>query len=304
MSIGPLHGDPLHGLLASLDLAPIAEDRFQGTSVERERPRLFGGELLAQSLVAAGRTVDGRSCHALHVHFLLPGVPAEPIEYRVRRVRDGRRFAQRQVTAVQRGREILLATVSFTRPSEPGTDGEGDGHQHESMPDVAGPEGLRTELEHRQRVSDRMRPEDRRWLLAPRAIEIRPVREVPLFDPPAVPPVANTWLRATGRLPDEPNLHCAVLAYASDTTLLDIACYPHGVSWIDPRVEQASLDHAMWFHRPFRADDWLLYAQAVPSLAGGRAFARGSVFDRGGALVASVTQEGLSRLVGAKGAAG
>ena len=294
MSTDPRPQSPLDALLASLDLARLGEDRFEAQSVERARPRLFGGELLAQSLIAASRTADGRSCHALHVHFLLPGVPTEPIEYRVRRIHDGRRFARRQVTAVQRGREILLATGSFTRSGE----AEGNGHQHESMPEVAGPEGLATELEHRQRVAHRMRPEDRPWLLAPRAVEIRPVHEVPLFDPPAVPPVANTWLRATGRLPDAPNLHRAVLAYASDATLLDIACYPYGVSWIDPRVEQASLDHAMWFHRPFRADDWLLYAQAVPSLAGGRAFARGSVFDRGGALIASVTQEGLSRVTG------
>jgi acyl-CoA thioesterase-2 len=122
------------------------------------------------------------------------------------------------------------------------------------------------------------------------------VHPVPLFDPPPVPPVAHTWLRAIGDLPKDPNLHCAVLAYASDTTLLDIAAYPLGVSWIDPRVEHASLNHAMWFHRPFRADEWLLYAQAVPSVASERAFARGSVFTRAGALVASVTQEGVSRL--------
>jgi acyl-CoA thioesterase-2 len=164
------------------------------------------------------------------------------------------------------------------------------------MPAVPGPEGLRTELDHRRDVADRLRPEDRAWLLEPRAVEIRQVHPVPLVDPPCVPPVAHTWLRAAGRLPDDPNVHAAVLAHASDMTLLDVACYPHGLAWIDPRVEQASLDHAMWFHRPFRADEWLLFVQTVPILAAGRAFARGSVFSRDGALVASVTQEGLTRI--------
>jgi len=228
-------------------------------------------------------------CHALHVRFMLPGDPRERIEYRVRRPRDGRRFAQREVTASQLGREILGASVSFTLDEDP-TD-----HQHERMPDVPGPDGLRTELEYREDVADRMRPEDRAWLLAPRGVEIRQVTPVPLYDPPPVPPIAHTWLRAAGRMPDDPHLHQAVLAYASDLTLLDIACYPHGLSWIDPRMEQASLDHAMWFHRPFRADDWLLYEQVVPVVAGGRALARGSLFTRAGLLVASVTQEGISR---------
>jgi acyl-CoA thioesterase-2 len=164
------------------------------------------------------------------------------------------------------------------------------------MPEVTGPEGLRSEQEHRLDVAQRMRPEDRPWLLTARAVEVRQVQPMPLFDPPRVPPVAHTWLRAVGCLSDDPTLHCAVLAYASDTTLLDIACYPHGVSWIDPRVEQASLDHAMWFHRPMRVDEWLLYSQVAPSLADGRAFARGSIFTRDGVLVASVAQEGLSRL--------
>jgi acyl-CoA thioesterase-2 len=284
---------PLQILLESLDLTPLDDDRYEARSIERQRPRMFGGELLAQALVAAARTVKDRACHALHAHFLFPGDPAQPVEYRVRRVRDGRRFTQRQVTAWQRAREILLATVSFA------TDEAGaPGFQHEAMPSVPGPEDLSSELEQRRAVADRMRPEDRPWLLMPRAVEVRQAHPVPLFDPPPVPPVAHTWLRATAPMPDDPALHCAVLAYASDATLLDIAGYPHGVSWIDPRLQQASLDHAMWFHRPFRVDDWLLFAQVVPLAAGGRAFARGSVFRRDGTLVASVTQEGLSRLVG------
>lgn len=283
--------EPLQALLEALELTSLDEARFEGCSVERARRRMFGGELLAQALVAAGRTATDRVCHSLHAHFLRPGDPSVPIEYRVRRLRDGRRFAQRQVSARQRGREILLATVSLAIASA-----DPPGHQHEAMPAVAGPDGLRSELEQRLQVSHRMPGEDRPWLLAPRAVEIRQVHPVPLFDPPPVPPVAHTWLRAIGPLPDDPNLHRAVLAYASDATLLDVACYPYGVSWVDPRMEQASLDHVMWFHRDFRADEWLLYAQTVPSLAAGRAFARGSIFARGGALVASVAQEGLSRL--------
>jgi acyl-CoA thioesterase-2 len=283
--------DPLATLLESLDLAALDADRFEGSAVERERPRIFGGELLAQTLMAAARTVD-RRCHSLHVTFLAPGDPARHVEYRVRRVRDGRRFAVRQVTAAQRGREILLATVSFAAEA-----GETAGYQHETMPLVTGPDGLRSELDHRREVAALMREKDRAWLLIPRAVEIRQVAPVPLFDPPAVPPVAHTWLRTIGQLPDDPALHCAVLAYASDLTLLDTACYPQGVSWIDPRVEQASLNHAMWFHRPFRADDWLLYAQTIPTLASSRALARATAFTRDGALVATVTQEGLSRLL-------
>jgi acyl-CoA thioesterase-2 len=290
-SVSSTSTDPLAALLGSLDLAELDAHRYEARCVERARPRAFGGELLAQSLIAASRTAREHACHALHVHFLLPADPQLPVEYRVRRVRDGRRFAQRQVSAWQRGREVLLATVALTRDTV-----DAPGYQHELMPDVPGPEGLASELEQRLAVSDRMRLEEQAWLLTPRAVEVRQVRPVPLFDPAPVPPVANTWLRALGRLPDDPALHCAVLAYASDATLLDIACYPHGVSWIDPRLEQVSLDHAMWFHRPFRIDEWLLYAQVVPSVAGGRALARGSVFTRDGVLVASVAQQGTSRL--------
>jgi acyl-CoA thioesterase-2 len=279
----------LSALLGALDLTPLDDACYRGESVERARPRMFGGELLAQTLVAAARTAQDRSCHALHAHFLAPGDPRAPVEYRVRRLRDGRRFAQRQVSAWQHGRELLVATVSFTNDH-----GESRAYQHEPMPAVPGPEGLGSEQEQREAVAHRLRPEDRPWLLTPRAVEVRQVHPVALIDPDPAPPVAHTWLRAIGPLPDDPSLHCAVLAYASDATLLDVACYPDGVSWIDPRVQHASLDHAMWFHRPFRIDAWLLYAQVVPTVAGGRALARGSVFSRGGALVASVAQGGMS----------
>ena len=288
---GAMACDPLRDLLDALDLAPRGDSLFEGRCVERARPRMFGGELLAQMLAAAGRTADGRPPRALHVHFLSAGDPSQPVGYRVQRIRDGRRLAQRQVSARHGERELAVAVASFAAETADGFD-----HQQDAMPEVPGPEGLASELELRVAVADELRPEDRAWLLAPRAVEVRQVRAVPLVDPPPVPPSANTWLRALGRLPDDPLVHAAVLAYASDTTLLDIACYPRAVSWIDPRMEQASVDHAMWFHRPFRVDEWVLYAQAAASVAAGRALVRGNVFAADGRLVASVAQEGLSRL--------
>src|SRR5262245_8828552 len=203
--------DALTALLDSLELARLDADRFVATCVERDRRRMFGGELLAQTIAAAGRTIESRLCHALHVHFLRAGDPRQPIEYRVRRVRDGRRFALRAVAAWQDEREILSATASFVAEStEPG------GFQHERMPEVPGPDGLRTELDHRREIADRLAPEDRAWLLTARAIELRQVLPVPLVEPAPAPPVAYTWLRATGPLPDDPLVHSAVLAYASD----------------------------------------------------------------------------------------
>ena len=281
--------NPLQALLDALDAKPLGDDRFEARCIEVLRPRVFGGELLAQVLATAARTVQDRACHAIHLDFLFPGDPKLPIEYRVRRLRDGRRFVQRQVSGYQRGREIVLATVSFTTDSA-----DAAGFQNERMPQVPGPEGLTSELDQRLAVADRFAPEHRPWLTMPRAVEVRHVHPVPLFDPPAVPPIAHTWIKAIAAMPDDQAIHCAVLAYASDATLLDVAFYPHGVSWISPKAQQASLSHGMWFHRPFRIDQWLLYSQQVASSAGGRAIAHGSVFTRDGALVASAVQEGLS----------
>lgn len=284
--------NPLQTLLDALDAEPLGDDRFEARSIEHLRPRTFGGELLAQVLAIAARTVQNRACHALHVDFLSPGDPKIPIEYSVRRLRDGRRFAQRQVSGYQRGREIVHATASFTLDRA-----DTVGFQHERMPEVAEPEGLTSELDQRLIVADRFDPEHRPWLTMPRAVEVRQVRPVPLFDPPPVPPIAHTWIKTIAAMPDDPAFHCALLAYASDATLLDIAFYPHGVSWISPKAQQASLSHSMWFHRPFRIDDWLLHSQHVASSAGGRAIARGSVFTRDGMLVASAVQEGISQIV-------
>jgi acyl-CoA thioesterase-2 len=291
--------NPLQTLLDALDVRSLGDDRFEARCVENLRPRAFGGDLLAQVLAVAARTVQDRACHAIHVDFLRPGDPKLPIEYTVRRLRDGRRFAQRQMSGYQRGREIVLGTVSFTTDSL-----DAASFQHEQMPEVPGPEGLTPELDQRLVVADRLAPEQRAWLTMPRAVEIRHVRPVPLIDPPPGPPIAHTWIKTIAAMPDDPALHCAVLAYASDTTLLDIACHPHGVAWISPKAQQASLSHSMWFHRPFRIDAWLLYAQEAASSAGGRAIARGSVFTRDGVLVASAVQEGLSEVASGDSALG
>jgi acyl-CoA thioesterase II len=291
---GAMASDPLSALLDSWDIHSRGEDRFEASCVERARPRAFGGELLAQGLVAAGRTVSGKTCRAFHAHFLSPADPTRPIEYRVRRLRDGRRFAQRQVSSWQDGRETSLMVASFASELDDPLD-----YQSDPMPRVPGPEGLASELDERLAVAGELPPEQRAWLLGPRAVEVRQARPVPLISPPAVPPTADTWLRATGPLPEDPLLHAAVLAYASDLTLLDIACQPRGIAWIDQRVEQASLDHAMWFHRAIKADDWLLYSQAAQRMAGGRALVQGRVFDGAGRLIATVAQEGLSHLASA-----
>ncbi len=285
--------DPLQTLLRVLDLTPLGDDRFEGRSAEFTRKRMFGGELVAQSLVAGQRTVEGKLAHSIHCHFLLPGDPAEPVEYRVRRLRDGRRFAQRQISAWQKGREIFLATASFGV-----ADDTVPGHQHLPMPKVAGPEGLTTEADLRRQIAEKMPAEERDWLLMPRAVQLRHVRPMPLVDPPIGPPTADTWMRAIAALPDDQAIHQAVLAFASDMTLLDIAFFPHGRSWIDPRVEEASLDHALWFHHPFRFDDWMLFSQESTVLSNGRAYCRGSFFTGDGRLAVSATQEGLTRVLG------
>src|SRR5262249_46016474 len=184
VSGGRVPMDPLASLLEGVTLTRLDDDRFEGRAIERTRPRMFGGDLLAQSLMAAGMTTKDRRCHRLHVSFLAPGDPTSPIQYRVRRLRDGRRFAQRQLSAWQGDREILIATAWFTAAPSPS-----HVHQHEAMPDVPGPEGLSSELDQRKAEVDRLRPEDRPWLLTERAVEVRQVNPVPIVDPPKVPPV-------------------------------------------------------------------------------------------------------------------
>jgi acyl-CoA thioesterase-2 len=279
----------LKDLLDHLTLEPLGNDRFRGESRSVGGKSVFGGQVLGQALLAADATVEGRRAHSLHAYFLLAGDPQAPIVYEVERIRDGRSFATRRVVAVQHGRAIFNMAVSFQ------VDEEGLDH-HAAMPDVPGPEGLPSGSELYRQIADQLPESHREALTAELPIEMRPVLPRDLLNPERRPPQRQVWLRTVGALPDDPALHQAMLAYASDFTLLATALYPHGLSFFNPEVQALSLDHAMWFHRPFRMDDWLLYAMDSPSASAGRGLGRGSIFTREGRLVASVAQEGVIRL--------
>ncbi len=290
----PAAEDKAHGalgaLLSLLDLEQLEENLFRGTSPAGGWQRVFGGQVLGQALVAAVRTVDeARPAHSLHGYFLLAGDPSHPIIYEVDRVRDGGSFTTRRVKAIQKGSAIFVMSVSFHK-SEPGFD-----HQA-PMPKVPQPDELPSEQELKARLLAYLPKDLRGFWQHERPIEIRPVDLDRYLKREKSEPVQRLWLRANGRLPDDPKLHQCVLAYASDFTLLDTALIAHGRVLFDPDLQLASLDHALWFHRPFRADEWLLYVQDSPSAYGARGFCRGSVFTRDGLLVASVTQEGLMRV--------
>jgi len=274
-------------LLALLDLQQVEDNVFLGTSPAEPVQRVFGGQVLAQALVAATRTVTSdRLCHSFHAYFLRPGDPAVPILYQVDRSRDGGSFSARRVVAIQHGAPIFTLASSFQRQE--------DGFEHQSqMPVVPGPETL--EDDRQVLLRDPSLPDAARaWLGRERAFETRSVIGRGLGDRPARSPVDHIWLRTRGQVPADPVLHRALLAFVSDMSLLDTSLLPHGKSILS-NVQVASLDHAMWFHRPFRADDWLLYAQDSPSASGARGFNRGAIYTRDGALVASVAQEGLIR---------
>jgi acyl-CoA thioesterase-2 len=279
-------------LLEILNLEPLEVNLFRGRSPQSRWQRVFGGQVIGQALVAACRTVDDvalRPPHSLHAYFLLGGDPKVPIVYEVDRIRDGRSFTTRRVVAIQHGRAIFSMSVSF-HVSE-----QGLSHQC-AMPDVATPDALPTEAEMKERIWPRMPEPVRRYYERERPIELRPVEYQRYLGEPSQDGRFHVWIRATGPLPDEPAIHQCVLAYASDMTLLDAALIPHQRTVFSDDIMAASLDHALWFHRPFRADQWLLYAQDSPNLAGSRGFSRGLIFARDGTLVASVAQEGLLRL--------
>jgi acyl-CoA thioesterase-2 len=277
-------------LLALLDLEPLEVNLFRGRSPQSGWQRVFGGQVIGQALVAAVRTVEGRAPHSMHAYFLLPGDPKVPIIYDVERIRDGKSFTTRRVLARQHGHPIFSMSVSFHNAEEGGLS-----HQAQ-MPDVPGPDALASEREMRASFLGNMPEAVRRYYERERPIELRPV-EMGRYSGQKLPDGKfHVWIRATGRLPDDPAIHQCVLAYASDMTLLDTALVPHGRTLFEKEFMAASLDHALWLHRPFRADDWLLYAQDSPSLQGSRGFSRGLIFARDGTLVASVAQEGLVRL--------
>ena len=282
-------GEPLDELLALLELETLEVNLFRGLSPDEDRQRVFGGQVAAQALTAAGRTLgDDRGVHSLHSYFVRPGDPQVPIVYEVDRIRDGKSFTTRRVVAIQHGKAIFNLAASF-QIYEDGPD-----HQ-DPMPDVPAPDSLPTFKERIEPYLDRFGPDFAEWLVRERPIDSRPVEDPRWLDPKPRPPEQDVWIRSNGVLPDDPLLHACVVAYASDLTLLDTAMFPHAISYKEDHYQIASLDHAMWFHRPFRADEWLLYHQKSPSAHGARGIAEGAIFCLDGTLAVTVIQEGLIR---------
>ncbi|MEU8245462.1 acyl-CoA thioesterase II [Nonomuraea sp. NPDC048916] len=284
--------EALKELLDLLDLEQIELDIFRGRSPEERIQRVFGGQVAAQALVAAGRTVpEDRTVHSLHAYFIRPGDPSIPIVYNVERLRDGRSFNTRRIMAIQHGKAIFTMSASFHIFEE------GVEHQASVMPEVPDPETL-------PMFQDQMfglvgdAPEYRDWLSRPRPVDARyasPLTWEAYRNPALKSAQTNVWFRYHAELPDDPLLHVVLAAYASDFTLVDTIMLAHGMAWGASDVQGSSLDHAMWFHRPFRADDWLLYAQESPWAGMGRGLARGEMFTASGDLVVSVVQEALIR---------
>jgi acyl-CoA thioesterase-2 len=280
----------IENLLGILDLEPLEHNLFRGRSPEDGWQRVFGGQVIGQALVAASRTVPAeRKAHSLHAYFLRPGDPAVPIIYEVDRIRDGKSFTTRRVVAIQHGQAIFSMSASY-QVEEPGLD-----HQLPA-PDVPAPEALISEEELRRQFLESAPDAIKAYWRRERPIEIRPVSLRRYMGREKLQPVQNVWFRASGPLPEDAAIHKCVLAYASDMLLLDTSLYPHARSLFDRDLQVASLDHALWFHRPFRADDWLLYAQDSPTASGARGFNRGAIYDKSGVHVASVAQEGLIRV--------
>ncbi len=281
--------DVLQQLISLLSLEQLEHNLFRGQSQNLGWGIIFGGQVLGQALSAAVKTVPGdRRAHSLHGYFLRPGDVDMPIIYDVDRIRDGKSFTTRRVVAIQKGRAIFNLSASFQIDET--------GYEHQAdMPESAGPDGL---LNHRELAIEKidMIPEMlRKRATFKRPIEIRPVKPNNPLDPDKRPPTKKVWLRASESLPDDPALHQYLLAYASDFELLSTSMQPHGVSWMTRGMQVASLDHAMWFHRPFRMDEWLLYSIESPVASGARGLTRGQFFTRDGILVASTVQEGLIR---------
>lgn len=290
-------------LVELLTVEKTSDDHFQGRPQRGGIGRVFGGQVIAQALQAAQASVaDGKQAHSLHAYFLRGGKEGPPIDYRVVTDFEGRSFANRRVVASQPDDDgnpvpILNLTASFQLPEE------GLTHDDSPMPDVAMPEGLRSDMDLRHEIiearGDRMSELQRKMMLRPRPIETRTTDKLHWMSSEPKPPRSHSWFRAVAALPDDPAMHRAVIAYASDFALLGTSTLPHGISWTREEVVGASLDHAIWFHRPpieaFRADEWLLYATDSPWSGGGRGFNRGRIFNRAGELVASVAQEGMMR---------
>ena len=278
--------EALDFLVRLLDLETIEVNMFRGIQPDEERQRVFGGQVAAQALMAAGRTVEHGNVHSLHSYFLRPGDPKVPILYEVDRIRDGKSFTTRRVVAIQHGRAIYNMQASFHT--------EEDSLEHQfTMPEVPAPETL---LSLRERVLAEQGELDE-WFKRPHPIEQRFIGELPWSPQRNLEPRQQLWIKSDGLLPDGQLLHSCVATYASDMSLFDAILAPHRVRWDDGHFMGASLDHCMWFHREFRADDWLLYDTDSPIAHGARGLARGFLYDRSGRLRVSLVQEGLCRVM-------
>lgn len=299
MSDTPDNAKLVEGLVRLLTVEKRAADIYEGAQQKGGVGRVFGGQVIAQALQAAQASVtDGKHAHSLHAYFLRGGREGAPIEYRIERDFDGRSFANRRVVASQedeQGRSvpILNLTASFQTPEK------GLEHDDAPMPDVADPDTLKPDMVKRREIvaelGERIGDEQRAMILRPRPIEMRTQDKLHWMNNEPREPRSHSWFRTAAPLPDDPDLHRAVIAYASDYTLLGTSSLPHGVSWMRGEVVGASLDHAIWFHREARADEWLLYATDSPWSGAGRGFNRGRIFNRDGVLIASVAQEGMVR---------
>ncbi|MDT8409822.1 MAG: acyl-CoA thioesterase II [Wenzhouxiangellaceae bacterium] len=275
-------------VVALLQLERLELNLFRGDSRDIGSPQVFGGQILGQALSAAHRTVEGRIPHSLHAYFLRPGDFNQPVVYQVERSRDGGSYSNRRVVAIQHGHPILNLAASFKTPEQ------GLEHQTE-MPAVAGPDGLTSLVDINESILDKVPEKMRRFLAHKPPFEFRPVEPPKFIDPQPRPPAKNVWMRACGELPDDPELHRNLLAYVSDYELLSTSTLPHDIDFSRKPLLMASLDHAMWFHREARVDQWLLYTFDSPVATGGRGFSRGQIFTRDGILVASTAQEGVIR---------
>lgn len=280
---------PIDALVRLLDLEPLGDNKFRGLCPDIGWQRVYGGQVLGQALVAATRTLKHeRAAHSLHAYFLIGGDPAQPITYDVELTRDGGSFSNRRIKALQHGRTIFSMSASFH--------GDEDGYHHQAdMPDVPPPEELPSAADLMEKFIDKLPESMRKYWKKKHPVDMRPVDVTRYMNRAKNRPKQNIWIRANGTLGDDLNLHKCILAYASDFTLLDTSLIAHGKLMFDRDIQLASLDHALWFHRPFRMDEWLLYAQESPNAHGARGFCRGHVFSRDGELVASVAQEGLVR---------
>lgn len=279
----------LADLIHLLELERLEEDLFRGESRDIGSNRVFGGQVLGQALRAASSTVEDRSVHSLHAYFLRPGDVNAPIVYHVDRARDGRSFSNRRVVAIQHGRQIFNMTASF-QVQEEGLEHQGQ------MPEVPGPEGLADLREIPPDLLEKIPEKMRRFVIAERPFEFRPVEPLHVFSPQSRPPERHIWIRAIEALPDDPGLHRRLLAYVSDYQLVATSTLPHGLRFELGNVQLASIDHAMWFHRPFRVDEWMLYSMWSPNASGAKGLAFGQFFTADGRLVASTAQEGVVRI--------